>query len=130
MQVLKKIVISVVMAASMAFVSSTAYAEATGEAKVRAAAEGAVAKIEEAVTLVEQGGSKEDIVRAINDARQIQKEFRYEITERDRQRANDKLRVARDAFEKGELQPAEAKLREALAGYQAMKAIYDANHKK
>ncbi|MDO9104429.1 MAG: hypothetical protein Q7U57_05655 [Methylovulum sp.] len=125
MQVLKKIIISLIFAA----VSSTAFAEAKGEAQVTAAAEGTIAKIEEAMSLVEKGGSKEEIIKTINDARQLQKEFRYEITERQRQKANDKLRIARDAFEKGELQPAEAKLREALAGYIEMKAIYDSNHK-
>lgn len=125
MQALKKIAISLVMAA----ISSAVFAAPAGEAQVRAAAEGTVAKIEEAVSLVEKGGSKDDIIKAINDARQLQKEFRYELTERQRQKSNDKLRIARDAFEKGELQPAEAKLREALAGYVEMKAIYEASHK-
>ncbi|MGZ8191338.1 MAG: hypothetical protein ACXWTS_08920 [Methylococcaceae bacterium] len=125
MQVLKKILISLVIAT----VSSAVFAAPKGEEQVTAAAEGTIVKIEEAVSLVEKGGSKEEIVKTINDARQLQKEFRYEPTERQRQKANDKLRIARDAFEKGELQPAEAKLREALAGYVEMKAIYDANHK-
>ncbi|MDP2902591.1 MAG: hypothetical protein Q8N96_05735 [Methylovulum sp.] len=125
MQVLKKIVISLMFAA----ISSAVFAAPEGEAKVTAAAEGTIIKIEEAVSLVEKGGSKEDIVKAINDARQLQKEFRYELTERQRQKANDKLRIARDAFEKGELQPAESKLREALAGFIEMKAAYDAAHK-
>ncbi|MGZ8225428.1 MAG: hypothetical protein ACXWT3_02160 [Methylococcaceae bacterium] len=128
MQVLKKMIISLAMAAAMA-VSSTAFAAATGEAAVTAAAEGTIAKIEEALGLVEKGAPKEEIVKAINDARQLQKEFRYEITERQRQKSNDKLRIARDAFDSGELQPAEVKLREALAGYVEMKAIYDSNHK-
>jgi len=125
MQVLKKIVISLIFAA----ISSAVFAAPAGEAQVTAAAEGTIAKIEEAVSLVEKGGNKEDIVKAINDARQLQKEFRYELTERQRQKANDKLRIAREAFEKGELQPAEAKLREALAGFLEMKAAYDAAHK-
>jgi DNA-binding transcriptional MerR regulator len=125
MHAFKKILISLTIAA----VSSVAFAAAKGEEQVAAAAEGTLAKIEEAVSLVEKGGSKEDIVKAINDARQLQKEFRYELTERQRQKANDKLRVARDAFEKGELQPAESKLREALANFTEMKAFYDANHK-
>lgn len=128
MKQLKKIVISMAMATTMAM-ASPVFAEAKGEATVTAAAENTISKIEEAVSLVEKGADKKEIVKAINDARQIQKEFRYEITERQRQKANDKLRIARDAFENGELQPAEVKLREALAGYKEMKETYDANHK-
>jgi len=56
------------------------------------------------------------------------KKFRYELTERQRQRANDKLRISRDEFEEGQAGPAEAKLREALASFVEMKAVYDANH--
>ena len=125
MHALKKIILSVAIAA----ISSTVFAAAKGEEQVTAAAEGTIAKIQEAVSLAEKGGNKDEIVKIINDARQLQKEFRYEITERQRQKSNDKLRISRDAFEKGELQPGEAKLREALAGYTEMKAIYDANHK-
>jgi hypothetical protein len=129
MKQLKKIAISMAMAATMAMASTSTFAEAVGESKVREAGEGAIAKIEEAVSLVEKGADKKEIVKAINDARQLQKEFRYEITERQRQKSNDKLRIARDAFENGETQPGEAKLREALAGYKEMKETYDANHK-
>ncbi len=129
MKVFRKIIVSVVMAMSVAAFSSATYAEAAGEAKVTEAGTKTIAKIQEAVSLVEKGADKAEIIKAINDARQIQKEFRYEITERQRQKANDKLRIARDTFESGEFQPAEAKLREALAGYEEMKAIYDANHK-
>ena len=70
------------MAALLAFAAftTTAFAEATGEAQVRAAAEGTVTKIKEAVSLVEKGADNAEIVKAINDARQLQKEFLYEGT--------------------------------------------------
>lgn len=45
--------------------ASTAFAEATGEAQVREAAEGTVAKIEEAVNLADQGADKEDILKPL-----------------------------------------------------------------
>ncbi|MDD5580376.1 MAG: hypothetical protein PHY16_13975 [Methylobacter sp.] len=128
MKILKKLLVSIIITASIA-ASSAVYAAATGEAKVTEAAEKSIAKIEEAVGLVEKGGDKAAIVKAINEARQIQKEFRYELTERQREKANNKLKAAREAFEKDEVQPAEAKLREALADFQTMKATYDANHK-
>jgi hypothetical protein len=123
-----KVILAIMMATAMIAMSSSVYAKATGEEKVAAAAEDTIKKIEEALTLAEKGADKEDIIKAINDARQIQKVFRYEITERQRDRANNKLRLAREAYQNGELQPAEATLREALAGYVEMKAIYDKNH--
>ncbi|MDD5271580.1 MAG: hypothetical protein PHU14_02560 [Methylovulum sp.] len=129
MKQLKKTVISMAMAAAMAMASSPIFAEPAGEAAVKAAAEGSIAKIEEAVSLAQKGADKKEIVKAINDARQLQKEFRYELTERQRQKSNDKLRIARDAFEEGNKAVAEAKLQEALTGYKEMKDLYDANHK-
>jgi large subunit ribosomal protein L7/L12 len=128
MRVLRKIVVSFIMAAFIGAVSSVAYAAATGEAKVTEAGENTVAKIQEALTLVEKGGDKAEIIKAINEARQIQKDFRYERTERQRERANNILRAARDAYSKDDLQIGEAKLREALAAYQEIKAIYDSKH--
>jgi hypothetical protein len=125
MQLVKKIVLSAVMAT----ISFTAMAEATGEAQVRAAAEGTIAKIQEAVSLAEKDGSVADISKSINEARQLQKEFRYEITERQRQKSNEKLKVAREAFEKGDKAAGNATLKEALASFTEMKAQYDAGHK-
>lgn len=126
MYALKKLVIALALAG----LSSAVLAAPAGEAQVKAAAEGAIAKIEEAVSLVSKDASnKEGIVNAINDARQLQKEFRYEGTERMRQKANDKLRISREAFESGDSKAGEEKLKEALANFVEMKAIYDANHK-
>jgi hypothetical protein len=128
MNELKKIVVSLAMALSMAAISSSAFAEAKGEAEVKAAAEGTIAKIEEAVSLVEKGGDKEAAVNAINEARQLQKEFRFEKTERLRQKANDKLRVAREALDNGETKSAEETLKASLAAFKEMKATYDLTH--
>ncbi|MGZ8161242.1 MAG: hypothetical protein ACXWTK_00550 [Methylobacter sp.] len=128
MRVLSKFVVTFVMAAFIGAVSSVSYAAATGEAKVTEAGENTVAKIQEALTLVEKGSDKAEIIKAINEARQIQKDFRYELTERQRERANNVLRAARDAYSKDNQQIGEAKLREALAAYQEIKAIYDSKH--
>ncbi len=130
MKVSKKIVISLVMAMSMAAISSTAFAaeEKDKNAAVRAVAEGTIAKIEEAIGLVEKGGNKEAAASAITEARQLQKEFRYELTERLRQRANDKLRVAREALESGDTKSAEETLKATLATFKEMKSTYDAAH--
>ena len=131
MKVFKKIVVSLVMAMSMVAISSSAFAAESKDlnAVVRVAAEGTIAKIEEAVSLVEKGGDTAGAVSAINEARQLQKEFRYELTERTRQRANEKLRVAREALESGDTKAAEETLKASLAQFKEMKATYDAAHK-
>jgi large subunit ribosomal protein L7/L12 len=128
MNLFNKKIIFAIMVSAMTALSASAYAKATGEDKVTAAAENTIIKIEAALSLVEKGADKEDIANTINEARQIQKEWRYEVTECQRERENNKLRIARDAFLKGEFQPSEATLREALAGFKEMKSLYDSKH--
>jgi hypothetical protein len=127
MKLFKNIVVSIALA-SMAMISSTAFAGKAEEAKVREAAEGTIAKVEEAISLIEKGADKAAVLAPIGDARQLQKEFRYEQTERSRQYANNQLKAAREAIDKGESQPAEAALRDALKILQEMKVTYDAAH--
>jgi uncharacterized membrane protein len=131
MKIFKKVVISLAMAMSMAAISSTAFSAESKDlnAVVRMAAEGTIAKIEEALSLVEKGGDTEAAIAAINEARQLQKEFRYELTERSRQKANDKLRVAREALQSGDTKTAEETLKATLATFKEMKVTYDASHK-
>ncbi|MGZ4979987.1 MAG: hypothetical protein ACXWE9_03370 [Methylobacter sp.] len=131
MKVLRKIAVSVAISMSMAAISSPVFAAEKKDpnAVVREAAEGTIAKIEEAISLIEKGGSKEDASTAIAEARQLQKEFRYEVTERLRQRANDKLRVAREALDKDNVKEAEETLKASLAQFKEMKVTYDAGHK-
>jgi type II secretory pathway component PulJ len=128
MSLFKNKVMIAIMATAMIAMSSSVYAKAAGEDKVTEAAENTIAKVEEAISLVEKGADKEAVAKAINEARQIQKLWRFEVTERQRERENNKLKIARDAFLKGEAQPAEATLREALAGFKEMKAKYDLTH--
>jgi large subunit ribosomal protein L7/L12 len=129
MKHLKKIMISAAMSAAMALVASPAFAEGATDAAVKAAAENVLVKTEEALGLVEKGADKADVLKTINEVRQSLKEFRYEMTERLRQKSTDRLRAAREGFESGDAKVGEAKLREALAGFKEMKEIYDANHK-
>jgi large subunit ribosomal protein L7/L12 len=131
MKVFQKTVVFLVAALSMASISSTVSAAEKKDpnAVVREAAEGTISKIEEAISLVEKKGDKEATIAAITEARQLQKEFRYEQTERLRQRANDKLRVARESVDNGDLKAAEETLKASLATFQEMKVTYDAGHK-
>ena len=128
MKISKKIMASLVMAASMTVVSSTTFAAPKGEAEVKAAIENTLTDIA-AAQAASKNGDLSGVTKAINDARQAQKEFRYEGTERQRQKANDKLRAARESFEAGDTATGDKTLAEALKSFTEMKAQYDASHK-
>jgi large subunit ribosomal protein L7/L12 len=125
MNMMKKAFAVVAVAATL--FSSSAFANPAGEAKVRAAGEGTVAKVEEALTLTKSGADKTQILNVMSDIRQLQKEFRYEQTERLRQKAGDRMKVARDEVEKGEASAADS-LQSALDLYKEMLKIYNAAH--
>ena len=125
MNMFKKTLASLLMMSAL--VSTSALANKDRDAGVRAAAETTLAKVEEAVSLVEKGAAKEDVLKVMSDVRQAQKEFRYEPTERLRQKAGDKLKIARDQVESGDAQAA-ASLKAALELYKEMMVIYKAAH--
>ena len=116
------------MAAFMAVVSAAAFAAPKGEAEVKAAIENTLSAIT-AAQAASKSGDLSGISKAIGDARQAQKEFRFEGTERQRQKANDKLRTARESFETGDTAAGDARLAEALKSFTEMKTVYDASHK-
>ena len=124
MKVSKKILVSLVMAV----VSSTTFAAPEGEAKVKAAIENTLSSIT-AAQAASKAGDLSGVSKAIGDARQAQKEFRFEGTERQRQKANDKLRLARESFEAGDTAAGDAGLAEALKSFTEMKAVYEQTHK-
>ncbi|OAI28837.1 hypothetical protein [Methylomonas koyamae] len=126
MNIVKKTLASFLVIAA-ALVSTSANANSAGDAKVRAAAEGTVAKVEEAVSLLDKGADKAEVLKALGEVRQLQKEFRYEQTERLRQKAGDKLKVARDEIEKGDANGA-ASLKATLDLYKEMLKVYLAAH--
>lgn len=126
MNIVKKTLASFLVIAA-ALVSTSANANSAGDAKVRAAAESTVAKVEEAVSLLDKGADKADVLKALGEVRQLQKEFRYEQTERLRQKAGDKLKTARDEIEKGDANGS-ASLKATLDLYKEMLKIYLAAH--
>ena len=130
MKVLKKIAIALFMTVSMLAVSSTTFAaEKDGNAVVLNAAKNTEAALLEAKDLLEKGGdTSEQIKNALNEARQAVKEYRYEPIERARQKMNDKIKNARDAFLKNDNAKALADVNEALAIFAETKKIYDAAH--
>ncbi|WAR44848.1 hypothetical protein [Methylomonas rapida] len=126
MKKFKKALVSLIMTSALVM-SSSAFAEGMSEASVRAAGEGALAKIEEAVSLQEAGADKAEVNKALSEVRQMQKEFRYEGSERLRQKAGDKLRVARTQVESGDADAA-ASLKELRDMFKEMMQIYNAAH--
>lgn len=125
MKIFKKVLVSLVI--MTALFSTSVFANSKGDEKVRTAAELTIAKTQEAYDVLSKGGSKEDVLKLLGEVRQSQKEFRYEQTERLRQKAGDALRAAHTALEKGE-GDALPSLKLALDFYNQMFVIYKAAH--
>jgi large subunit ribosomal protein L7/L12 len=128
MNSLKKYLISLAVAAALASASSTAFSKPAGQEAVSSAIENTISSLELALSLMEKGGENDAVIKAISTARQQQKEFRFEVTERQRERTVNILKRAGSEIKSGNMQPGEQALREALASYKEMKAIYDKTH--
>ena len=124
----KKILVSLTMAAAISSVPTAAFSKPAGEQAVTDAVVNTIASLEQALSLMEKGGENEAVNKAIGAARQQQKEFRFEVTERQRQKAVNMLVRAQNELKAGNLQPAEQSVREGLASFKEMKAIYDKTH--
>ncbi|MBL1264806.1 hypothetical protein [Candidatus Methylomicrobium oryzae] len=124
----KNVLVSLTMAAALSTASTAAFSKPAGEEAVRTAVESAIASLEQAVSMLEKGEDNAAVSKAIGAARQQQKEFRFEVTERQRQRAVNTMVKAQADLKSGNMQPAEQNLREALASFKEMKAVYDKTH--
>ena len=132
MNIFKKIVLSTAIIAAFSAISAPAFAaEAHKDLNVvvKAAADLTKTKIEEAIAIADKGGDKATFLAAISEARQAQKEFRYEQTERLRQKLNDKLSAAREAATSDNMAEAGLAIKAALVYTKEMREIYDAAHK-
>ncbi|WP_432742964.1 hypothetical protein ABXJ76_00005 [Methylobacter sp. G7] len=127
MKVFKKILISLVMAMSMAAISSSAFAAPEGEAAVKEAIESTLTGIATAQAAI-KSGDLSNVADIILKAAQDSKEFRFELTERQRQKATNLLKSARKSFNAGNVEAGEAELAESLALFTEMKAKYDLTH--
>jgi large subunit ribosomal protein L7/L12 len=125
MKMFKKTLAAALVLSALA--AAPAMAAGAGDAKVLAAGEATLAKTQEAVDLLEKGGDKEQVLALFSEIRQSQKEFRYEQTERLRQKAGDSLRHAREELESGDSK-ALADLKTTLATFQEMMKVYKAAH--
>jgi hypothetical protein len=128
MKIIKKIAVSVVIAMSMAAISSSAFAAPEGEAAVKEAISDTLSGIATAQAAIKTGdlaGASKDILAAA----QASKEFRFEITERQRQKATGLLKTARKFIDSGDVKAGEADLEASLQLFTEMKAKYDLTHK-
>ena len=127
MIVLKKGLVSIVMAASLAVVSSSALAAPEGEAKVKEAIESTLSGIATSQADI-KAGDMEAASKDILLAAQASKEFRFEPTERQREKATNLLKGARKSVQEGNATAATEGLEKALASFSEMKAKYDLTH--
>jgi hypothetical protein len=131
MNIFKKIALSIAVVGAFATVSAPAFAAEEHQDKnaiVKAAAALTITKVNEAISIADGNGDKAAFVAAIGEARQAQKEFRYEQTERLRQKLNDKLRAARESADSS-MSEAGAAAKGAAEILKEMSQIYDAAHK-
>lgn len=131
MNIFKKIVLSTAIIAAFSAVSAPVFAaEAHKDLNivVKAAADLTKTKIEEAIAIADKAGDKATFLVAVSEARQAQKEFRYEQTERLRQKLNDKLSAARELATADNMPEAGLSMKAALVQIKEMRDIYDAAH--
>ena len=124
MRSINKVLTSILMTASMLVISTNAMAEPKGEVAVKTAIENTLSGITSAQSEI-KSGDLPAASKTILEASQASKEFRFEITERQRQKATDVLKAARKSVDAGDTVAAEAGLADALKSFSEMKAKYD-----
>lgn len=127
MKTLKKITLALCIAASMGAVSTSAMAE-TDKGRITYAPTEAidmtVAKVNEALSLLEQGGDVEKASDAAKGALDISKEINAnDKVDAARAKANNKVKAARKHLSEGSTQEAEQELRDAQKGYLGLKSL-------
>jgi len=129
MNTFNKILVSSVMAVSMAAMSFTTSAGVNPSYEdVRAAIDNTLAKVEEAKAALDNGVNNEAVIDMVTDARQLQKDIANNVLDLKRNQASNVLKQARTALSNNELQAAKESLADALNRYKEIKQLYAANH--
>lgn len=129
MNTLKKILLSSVMAISMATLSFTASAVANPSYEdVKTAIDNTLAKVEEANTALANGTDNEKLIDMVTDARQLQKDIANNVLDVKRNQASTVLKQARTALLNNDLQAAKEFLTDAVKRYKAIQDLYASNH--
>jgi hypothetical protein len=129
MNTFKRILISSVLAVSMAALSFTASAVINPSYEdVKAAINNTLAKVEEANTALGNGVDSEKVIDMVSDARQLQKDIANNVLDVKRNQASNVLKQARMALQNNELKSAKDSLTDALNRYNEIKQLYASNH--
>jgi hypothetical protein len=127
MKMLKKIVLSLLVAASMSAVSTSAMAETDKGRIVYAPAEAinlVGGKIKIALDGIAAGNSGEQVSELIKDALDASKEVNAnDKVDMARSRANNKLKAAKAHAKSGSLTEAEEELKDAAKMFEALKGL-------
>ncbi len=129
MNTFNKILVSSVMAVSMAAMSSTASAVVNPSYEdVKAAIVNTKAKVEETITALDNGADNEVVADMISDARQLQKDIANNVLDLKRNQASNVLKQARTAVKNNERESAKESLTDAANRYKEIEQLYAANH--
>jgi hypothetical protein len=129
MNIFNKILVSSIMAVSMAAMSFTASAVVNPSYEdVKAAIDNTLAKVEEAKAALDNGAANEAVIDMVTDARQLQKDIANNVLDLKRNQASNVLKQARTALSNNELQAAKESLADAVNRYKEIKQLYAANH--
>jgi hypothetical protein len=129
MNTFNKILVSSVMAVSMAAMSFTAAAVANPSYEdVKAAIVNTKAKVEETITALNNGTDNEVLAGMISDARQLQKDIANNVLDLKRNQASNVLKQARTAVINNDLESAKESLTDAANRYKEIEQLYAANH--
>ena len=129
MNTFKKILLSSVMAMSLATLSFTAAAVAkASHEEVKSAIDNTLAKVEEANKALANGTDNEKLIDMVTDARQLQKDISNSILDVKRNQASNVLKQARTALLNNDLQAAKESLTDAVTRYKTIQDLYASNH--
>jgi len=125
MNTFKKILASFVIVA----VSSSAFAVANPTYEdVKVAIDTTLAKVEEAITALNNGTDNEAVGKIVSDARQTQKDIANNVLDVKRNRASGVLNQARNALKNNDVQAAKESLTDAANRYKEIQQIYASSH--
>jgi len=125
MNAFKKILTSFVIAT----LSSSAFAVANPTYEdVKTAIDNTLAKVEEAITALNNGTDNEAVAKLVSDARQTQKDIANNVLDVKRNRASGVLNQARAALKDNNLQAAKESLTDAANKYKEIQQIYASTH--
>lgn len=130
MDLLKKIFFSILIAVSMGAFSTVSLAagkiENATTADVKVAIDEALSSSEEALSTLNNGGSKEDVLALMKKTMQASKKIESNRLDVLRTRTNSKLKKAKSAVKKGQNESAAEIMAEVIKGYQEIKASFAA----